>query len=78
LDVHLDQLDPLDEVITPDPDAVAAYRELRPWIDHVTTTLLGLGTGPGSGSGSGTGAGEPGVGAATGTAGTAEVPGRRR
>jgi sugar (pentulose or hexulose) kinase len=36
----LDQLDPVSAVITPDPDAVEVYRQLRPQVDHVASAVL--------------------------------------
>ncbi|MHB8219897.1 MAG: xylulokinase [Acidimicrobiales bacterium] len=43
MDVLLDQLDPVEEVIVPDPVTVASYRGLRTEIDRVTAALLDLG-----------------------------------
>jgi xylulokinase len=36
----LDQLDPVDAVITPDPGYVDIYRQLRPQMDHVASAVL--------------------------------------
>jgi sugar (pentulose or hexulose) kinase len=36
----LEQLDPVDAVITPDPAAVELYRNLRPQADHVAGAVL--------------------------------------
>ena len=36
----LDQLDPVEAVITPDPAAVELYRALRPQVDHVARSVL--------------------------------------
>ena len=40
LGLSLDQLDPVERVITPDPEAVAVYRGLRPQVDHVASAVL--------------------------------------
>ena len=36
----LDQLDPVEAVITPDPATVELYRRLRPHVEHVTAAIL--------------------------------------
>ena len=36
----LDQLDPVEAVIEPDPAAVEVYRGLRPLVDHVAEAVL--------------------------------------
>jgi xylulokinase len=36
----LEQLDPIDAVIEPDPEAVDLYRRLRPQVEHVATAVL--------------------------------------
>jgi xylulokinase len=38
--LSLDQLDPVDAVIEPDPAAVEVYRRLRPLVDHVAKAVL--------------------------------------
>jgi xylulokinase len=40
LGLSLEQLDPVDAVITPDPEAVNVYRRLRPQVDHVADAVL--------------------------------------
>ncbi len=40
LDLSLEQIDPIDAVITPAPDAVELYRGLRPQMDHVASAVL--------------------------------------
>jgi sugar (pentulose or hexulose) kinase len=40
LDLTLDALDPVTDVIVPDPDAVELYRSLRPQVDHVAIAVL--------------------------------------
>jgi sugar (pentulose or hexulose) kinase len=36
----LEQLDPVEAVITPDPATVALYRRMRPQVDHVAAAVL--------------------------------------
>ena len=36
----LEQLDPVDDVITPDPEVVELYRRMRPRVDHVAEAVL--------------------------------------
>jgi sugar (pentulose or hexulose) kinase len=36
----LEQLDPVEAVITPDPATVALYRQMRPQVDHVAAAVL--------------------------------------
>ena len=36
----LDQLDPVEAVVTPDPATVELYRRLRPQVEHVATAVL--------------------------------------
>jgi hypothetical protein len=36
----LDQLDPIEAVIQPNPASVALYRELRPRVDHLAIAVL--------------------------------------
>jgi gluconokinase len=38
--LSLDQLDPVDAVIEPDPAAVEVYRRLRPLVDHAAKAVL--------------------------------------
>jgi xylulokinase len=38
--LHLDQLDPVDAVIEPDPQAVEVYRRQRAQVDHVANAVL--------------------------------------
>jgi sugar (pentulose or hexulose) kinase len=38
--LHLDQLDPVEAVIEPDPQAVEVYRRQRPRVDHVADAVL--------------------------------------
>ena len=40
LGLSLDQLDPVEAVIEPDPAAVEVYRRLRPLVDHVAEAVL--------------------------------------
>ncbi len=37
----LDQLDPVEAVITPDAATVELYRHLRPQVEHVARAVLG-------------------------------------
>ncbi len=83
MDVVLDQLDPVDEEIVPDPATVAAYRELRPWVEDVTSVLLDLHLQPApSGQAAEHGAGLPpsqhpgATGAAGAAGGGGRAPGR--
>ena len=36
----LEQLDPVEAVITPDPATVELYRRMRPQVEHVATAVL--------------------------------------
>ncbi len=36
----LEQLDPVEAVIEPDPEAVAVYRGMRPMVDYVAEAVL--------------------------------------
>jgi sugar (pentulose or hexulose) kinase len=36
----LEQLDPVEAVITPDTETVALYRRMRPHVDHVASAVL--------------------------------------
>ena len=36
----LDELDPVEPLIEPDPEAVEAYRAMRPRVDHVAESVL--------------------------------------
>jgi sugar (pentulose or hexulose) kinase len=40
MDLTLEQLDPVDAVITPEPQTVEVYRRLRPQVEHVATSVL--------------------------------------
>ncbi|HTU39580.1 MAG TPA: hypothetical protein VMF35_16390, partial [Acidimicrobiales bacterium] len=40
MDLTLDQLDPVQAVIEPDPEAVETYRRLRPRVDHVAYAVI--------------------------------------
>jgi sugar (pentulose or hexulose) kinase len=40
LKITLEQLDPVERVITPDPVAVDLYRHLRPQVEHVAMAVL--------------------------------------
>jgi len=40
LDLSLEQLDPVEEVIAPDPASVEVYRGLRPMVDHVAESVI--------------------------------------
>jgi collagenase-like PrtC family protease len=36
----LEQLDPVEAVITPDPETVELYRRMRPQVEHVASAVL--------------------------------------
>ena len=40
LELSLEQLDPVEEVIEPDPGSVEVYRGLRPMVDHVAEAVI--------------------------------------
>ncbi|HXZ62835.1 MAG TPA: hypothetical protein VEG62_08840, partial [Acidimicrobiales bacterium] len=40
MDLTLEQLDPVEEVIEPDPASVEVYRGLRPMVDHVAESVI--------------------------------------
>ncbi len=54
LELSLEQLDPVEEVIEPDPGSVEVYRGLRPMVDHVAEAVIeATDSMPGNGRGAG-------------------------
>jgi sugar (pentulose or hexulose) kinase len=46
MELTLDQLDPVEAVITPDPSTVELYRRMRPQVELVATSVLSATGGP--------------------------------